>query len=169
MSPTRNFNSQVESHDDQHDECKAKPLRKPQARNVRQGSAVTARHRAWLMRGRSAYAKARGWLRAPRYRRAAKKWLQMTDNQIRVTTPFKGWSHFYPGRKKNNPAFAPSRWRTWPHAGASIDHDSDGLCGVHGLVQKWRCNVTRWSDPSHAAHRSCGEGLAKVGLKQSGP
>jgi hypothetical protein len=86
----------------------------------------------------------------------------MTDNQIRLHTPYNGWGSF--AYKEGAAEWSPEQWEAWPHINVCIDMGSDGLCAHHGLSYYYQVNTTRWCDLSHATHKDFDLLLKGLGL-----
>lgn len=79
------------------------------------------------------------------HRMAAKHWLQRADNQIRVSTVFKGWKTFQfdgSGEEWQDPY-------EYPRIAIAIDLGGDGLCACNALLYKYDVNAWVFPDLSH--------------------
>lgn len=107
--------------------------------------ARPARHQAWIDRYEGG-TRPGSWRPMPLHRKAAKHWLEMTDNQIRIHIDSKpeGWALFVPNE---NDCW--KRWQDWPWIGVARDLSSDGLAASMALLYKYRANVSFYDDFSH--------------------
>ena len=106
------------------------------------------RHLAWARKTPAPAAKT-SWRPKPVYRVAAKRQLAMLDNQIRVSTPLVGLSHF-----RDDGSKVWSDWRSWPHVGLGHDLGSDILCAAWAAERHFELNFTKTPDVDHGCQRA---------------
>ena len=112
------------------------------------------RHQAWLRRGKDAKSKT-CWRPKKLNRVAARKWVQVLDNQLRWTT----------GRGLEQFLCVPAlEWDRWPHLSVGIDLGSDGNTGFHGLERWLLLNIDLWNDGSHGCNRDFSNIVNALGL-----
>ena len=121
------------------------------------------RHRAWMERYTGGV-RTGSWRPQVFHRKSAKKWLLMTDNQMKVSisTVPAGWAFFQPNPEL--PCW--QHWSTWPWIGVSRDLGSDGLAASMALLYKYKVNTTFFDDFSHGANCDLKVCLKAVGLFQ---
>ena len=122
------------------------------------GSSITERHRSWLKRGRAG-AHESTWRPQKSHRLSTKHWLLHTDNQLQVSTKFRGWVDFVA-----TDAWTRDSWASWPHCTVSLDQGSDGLSASFALEYFWKANCTRICDFAHGAHKDLQAALRACGM-----
>ena len=125
------------------------------------GSAIYSRQRSWLRRGEPGV-KAESWRPKKVHRVNAKHWLAATDNQLRISTSAEGWKTFAYAETKET--WAASNWPRWPWMGIALDQGSDGVAATYALEYKFRCNVSKFGDFGHGAHKDVQVALRSAAL-----
>ena len=65
-------------------------------------------------------------------------------------------------KKEDSEAWRDETWATWPSLQLAIDQGSDGLSGSFALEHFFGCNIRRFCDYSHGAHKPLLQALNKL-------
>lgn len=124
-------------------------------------AAMSARHRGWLKR--RATAETVSWRPRKRFRVGARKWIAALDNQVRVTTCWRGLVDITPDSSEE---WAASNWRRWPFLACAADQGSDGVAGWHAMafMPGLQMNTFAWWDPAHGACNDMQASFRELGL-----
>lgn len=112
---------------------------------------MNCRHKAWTSRftPTAPSSQNKAWRPRKVNRQATRGWIAAKDNMLRVSTCYKGLVFFQ--QDPTAAAWAPTKWRTWPHITLPSDRDAPAVCGSFCVAydKRMRINTTQWWDESH--------------------
>jgi hypothetical protein len=118
-----------------------------QLMGVKPEESDNGRHKAFLGNHSRKFSK-----RAPIYRISSKKEIAALDNQIRVSSDKEGL-RFY-AYNEDDPVWAKSNWRNWPHMNFAQDLGPNILCATNALIFHFLVNMMRTPDFDHGIQRA---------------
>ena len=139
----------------------------PCACAVAEATAVSARHRQWLRRGRFSGSQKKASWRPKRYHGvAAKKVCRALDDQIRFSMGVSGLKHFQYQDPETCPVWKDDNWANWLYLMAVGDCGPDNVSAMNALLYLFKCCIDFWGDPPHGCNRDTLNALGMASLRQ---